>query len=197
MIDGLRLLSAGLFDFVTAFLFLATWIRPEWLGRAWVKSLLLVMLVEFLVVHSFGFFVAMTQEGGPRSVWMLLGVGSIYLVFAGAFAAAFRTWWPVLLFGWLIGSKLFALVTGAVEPQAQTDYVLRLWVVSTLAYLMLALGTTLLPLPRLGVRDHGHAYGIDPGASGTWIEQPHRVLAFGFFYFACIGIARVLLAPPG
>ena len=28
-----------------------------------------------------------------------------------------------------------------------------------------------------------------------WIEQPHRVLAFGLIYFACLGAARMLLAP--
>jgi hypothetical protein len=197
VLDLLRQGSAGLFDFITAFTFLATWIRPEWLGRAWVKSLMLVMLVEFLVVHSFGFLIATTQEGGPKSVWMLLGLGAFYLLFAAAFAAAFRSWWPVLLFGWLIGSKLFALLTGTVEAPVQGVYVIQVWVVSTLAYIAFAILTSLLPLPRLGVREHGHAYGVNAKASGAWVDEPYRVLAFGFLYFICVGIARVYYAPQG
>jgi hypothetical protein len=197
MFELLRSLSAGLFDFVTAFTFFATWIRPDWLGRDWVKSLMLVMLVEFLVVHSFGFLMVAGEEGGARSILALLGLGAFYLLFAGAFALAFRSWWPVLLFGWLVGSKLFALFTGAVEPAEQRAYVTAVWAISTLAYLVLVALTSLLPLPRLGVREHARAYGVDRKATGLWMEQPHRVIAFGALYFTVVGIARVLYAPAG
>lgn len=188
-------LSAGLLDFATAFLFAATWFRPSWLGQHWVKSLMLVMLVEFLVVHSFGFLFVATEEGGTKSVAMLLGFGAFYLLFAAVFAAAFKSWWPVWMFGWLIASKLWALLTGVVEPDAQKAYVTSVWVVSVLAYLFGCAFTSLFPLPRLGLRKHGHDYGIARDASGLWIEQPHRVIAFGLIYFLCIGLARVLLAP--
>lgn len=195
MFELARALSAGLLDFGTAFLFFATWLRPEWLGRHWVKSLMLVMLVEFLVIHSFGFLFAFTQESGTRSILGLLGIGAFYLLFAAAFGAAFRSWWPLLLFGWLIGSKLFGLLTGAVMPADQAAYVTSVWVVSTVAYLLLVAFTTLMPLPRLGVREHARNYGVDPAATGLWMEQPHRVIAFGALYFSVVGIARVMLAP--
>jgi hypothetical protein len=191
----LRWLSTGMLDLATAFLFAATWYRPDWLGQHWVKSLMLVMLVEFLVVHSFGFLFVATEEGGAKSVAMLFGFGAFYLLFAAAFAAAFKSWWPVWMFGWLITSKLWALLTGAVDSAAQQSYVTSVWVVSVLAYLLGCFITVLVPLPRLGVDKHGHAYGIAKDASGVWVEQPHRVLAFGLLYFTCLGVARIALAP--
>ena len=42
----------------------------------------------------------------------------------------------------------------------------------------------MLPLPRLGI-DAALAQSIAlPGSSGLWVEQPHRVVAFGLLYFA-------------
>lgn len=190
--DMPRALASALPDFATAFLFAATWFRPQWLGLHWIKDLVLVVLVEFLVVHSFGFLFVATQQAGWGGLLLVLGVGAIYLAFAAALAAAFKSWWPVWMLAWLVGSKLWALLAGGSEGEAQQGYAMGMWLASTLAYLIGCLATAVLPLPRLGVRRHGREYGID--GKGLWVEQPHRVLAFGLAYFGFVGVARLLLA---
>jgi hypothetical protein len=189
-VELLRALPAGVLDLATAFVFFATWVRPAWIGRDWVRQGMLMMLVEFLVVHSFAFLVVGGEE--ERSVIALLGLGAFYLLFAGAFAAAFRSWWPVLLFAWLIGGKLWALVTGGDGADAQRAYLIQVWIVSTITYFGGLLLTSILPLPRLGIVGHGRDYGI-PG-SGAWVDRPHRVIAFGALYFTTMGVARIVLA---
>jgi hypothetical protein len=99
------------------------------------------------------------------------------------------------MFAWLIGSKLWALVTGTVEPEAQRSYVMAVWIASTMAYLLGCFFTAIVPLPRLGVSGPASRYGVDPSATGLWLEQPHRVLAFGVLYFFIVGCTRVAFAP--
>lgn len=48
-------LIAALPDFGLAGLFLATWIAPRHIGVDRIGTLMLVMLLEFIVVHSAGF----------------------------------------------------------------------------------------------------------------------------------------------
>lgn len=187
-----RAVAAGLPDFVTAFLFLATWIRPEWLGRDWVRHGVLVMLIEFLVVHAFGFlYVAGHEAGadGPGATLAVLGLGAFYLLFAAVFGYAFKSWWPVFTLGWLIASKLWSLHLAGDDATARGIAVM-VWGVSTAAYFGGVLLTMLLPLPRLGVRGTLHDYGMTGGARGAWVDSPHRPLAFGVLYFSAVGCAR-------
>ena len=53
----------------------------------------------------------------------------------------------------------------------------------------IAVAAILLPLPRLGLTPEVVARLALPG-SGQWVEQPHRVLAFGFLYFAATAISE-------
>lgn len=196
MIELLRAVAAALPDFATAFLFFATWLRPDWLGRDWVRHLMLVMLVEFLVVHSFGFMFGAAEEfrGDALGATMaILGFGVFYLLFAAAFAAAFKSWWPVIAIGWLIGTKVWSVIVGG-ESEAERTRVQLAWAASTALYLFGAFFTSLLPLPKFGVTGHLRDYGMKGDATGVWVEQPYRVIAFGAMYFSGMGVTRFLLA---
>lgn len=57
-------------------------------------------------------------------------------------------------------------------------------------YLCFALLATILPLPRLGLTPAVLSARHLPG-SGLWINQPPRVLAFGFLYFTAIGLSEL------
>jgi hypothetical protein len=88
-------------DFVTALLFALTWWRPSLLGRHWVRDLMLTMLLEFIVLHSFAFLV-LSVPGQAQPLSWVVGAGAVYLFIAGVFGLAFRSAWPLLVMGWLV-----------------------------------------------------------------------------------------------
>jgi hypothetical protein len=170
---------------------------PTSVGAEWVKTLMIVMLVEFLVVHSGG-FIGMTVVDPSKSratkAAVVLGFGALYLLFAGAFSLAFGEWWPLAAFGWLLLGKfavvLFAPVAGPQE-RARQGFLMG---TSVAAYVGGVFFTTIVPMPQLGVDDAVRAAAAIPG-SGLWVEQPHRVLAFGLLYFALMAWARWAWVP--
>lgn len=57
-------------------------------------------------------------------------------------------------------------------------------------YLAFVFVTTLLPMPKLGITPAVVDAQDLPG-SGLWIDEPHRVIAFGFLYFSTWGISEL------
>ncbi len=198
IVNFLRKLSSAAPDLALAALYLWCWIEPLAWRKTLVAELMLVMLVEFLVVHSgpfFGMLVtgdAVTTERATR-LKILLGLGCVYLLFAGGMAAAFESWGPVLLFAWLIGAKLVALLAGRGTAVREQTRQMALWGLSVLFYLGAVFATVLLPVPKLGVVRHGHYYGV-PG-SGEWVSHPNTVIAAGFLYFGALGLVKLLENP--
>ena len=121
-----------------------------------------------------------------RTVGVMTG---LYALLVGAFSAGFGTWAPFVGFWVLSANRLIAMVVGGKPgPEAKRDAE-RSWARSVALYLAGAFGTIFLPVPRLGLTPETMA-GIDVAGSGLWVEEPWRVLAFGFAYF---GVGGVLL----
>lgn len=178
----LQRLIAAAPDAITAAFFLLVWLQPLRLGAASVRTAMLIMLVEFVLVHASGFLGAFALAGAaPRRKRLLgiLGFGLFYALFIGAFMAAFQAWWPALVFGWLLVGKFIRVATGASQDGRETG----VWAASVLLYLGGVFLTVLLPLPRLGISDPVLPL-LDLVGEGLWVDQPHRVLAFGLLYFA-------------
>jgi hypothetical protein len=178
-------LVAALPDAVSSAVFLLVWIAPGVLGPEWVKNLMITMLLEFLTVHSGGFIGTTVADPGvsrQRKTRVVLGFGSMYLLFAGAFSLAFSAWWPLLVFVWLLLAKLgvvwLAPVPTAQEHARQTAFTAA----SIAGYVIGAMLTSFLPLPRLGIDAAVVEAAAIPG-SGLWVDEPHRVVAFGALYF--------------
>lgn len=188
---------AALPDGITAGMFVAVWLSPFALGELSVKTALLVMLLEFFLIHATGFFTAI---GGspkvPRATRMLsmLGLTSFYLVMVGAFAWSFGEAWPVLAFLWLaVGKAVWAWGTRPGASDAAHASAMAAWGGSVVAYIFGAFFTILLPMPRLGMTEAlQDGFGLVGG--GLWIEQPHRVVAFGAIYFALLCIGKLVAA---
>ncbi len=198
IVNLLRRLASAAPDLALAALYLWCWIEPLAWRKTLVAELMLVMLVEFLVVHSgpfFGMLVtgdAVTQDRATR-LKILFGLGCVYLLFAGGMAAAFESWGPVLLFAWLIGAKLIAILAGRGNAVREQSRQMALWALSIVFYLGAVFATVLLPVLKLGVLRHGHFYGI-PG-SGEWVSHPNVVIAAGFLYFSALGLVKLLENP--
>ncbi len=184
-------------DAANAVFFAWVWLFPLSVGAGWVKSLMIVMLLEFLVVHSSGFIgMTVVDPGKSRKLkaGVIAGFGAFYLLFAGAFSLAFGEWWPLAAFGWLLVGKfalvLFAPVPGAQE-RARQGYLMA---TSLAGYVGGVFLTSLLPMPQLGVDDAVRAAAGIPG-SGLWVDEPERVLAFGVLYFGLMAWARWAWVP--
>ena len=193
----LRGLGAAAPDLALAAVFLWCWIQPLAWRRTLVADLMLVMLVEFLVVHSGPFLgvLVMGEESGTRRATrlkMLLGLGAVYLLFAGGMSAAFENWGPVLLFAWLIGAKLIAILLGRSPERSEQGRQMAFWGLSVVFYLGAVFATLFLPVPHFGITRSGAYYGI-PG-SGEWVSHPQIPIAAGLLYFSALGASKVLAA---
>lgn len=179
-------LAAALPDAVTAGFFLIVWLAPMALGESAVRNALLIMLVEFLVIHASGFlgsFVLSDQAPRSKRLLGLLGFSLFYLLFVTIFAWSFGEWWPFLAFGWLLLGKFAGVLSHRVVNAEQKQRMMNGWGLSVLLYIAGAFATVFVPVPRLGMGiELQSAFGLV--GSGLWVEQPQRVVAFGFLYFA-------------
>lgn len=194
-------LLAALPDAVTAAFFLVLWVQPSVFGAGALRTGLLIMLVEFILLHASAMIggSVLGRTPGTRLPWkLLLGFAAMYLVFIAAYAWAFRQWWPLLAFGWLLLGKA-SLAFDRELPTADRAHRLQSgWAVGCLAYLVGASATIFVPLPRLGLTSAIVAQAELAG-SGHWVSYPHTVVAFGLFYFAVLALVKTMdfrLGPP-
>ena len=188
---------AALPDGITAAGFALVWLFPFALDAHSVKTAMMVMVLEFFMIHATGFFTAI--GGSPkisrsRRMLALSGLTLFYLLMVGAFALGFDEWWPVLAFLWLaIGKAAWAWGTRAGDGDDAMLMPMVAWAGSVVAYMFGAFLTLLAPLPRLGMTEEVQPrFGLDGG--GVWIDEPHRVVAFGVVYFGLLCAAKLLLA---
>ena len=185
-------LGSAMPELFASALYFVAWISPASLSSELLRSLVLAMLVEFLVLHS-TIFLTVLGAGGIASrklpTLAVLGLGAIYLIFAGAFALAFHSWMPVYIIGWLVGSRL---VTLWIDPRGEDEAArqVRLWAWGTFLYLLFAFATSIPPVPAFGVDGDTIERMHLPG-SGLWISEPQRPIAMGAFYFGLLGLAEL------
>ena len=185
----LRDVVAAVPDLLLAGTFLVTWVAPYTFGDLTVKRLLLLMLLEFIVVHSAGFMGAAAISDLPKAkiVGAMLGLGLLYSLFAGAFSLAFSSWWPLAAFWGLMANRLLGVLVGQPAEGREREFVMASWAAGAGAYLLSVFATVFTPVPRLGITPAVVSTLSLPG-SGLWIEEPHRVVASGVIYFGLVGL---------
>jgi hypothetical protein len=189
----MRSALAALPDLALGLLCLVTWVAPGLIGVHWVRDVVLLMLMEFIVIHSSTFMgtVAWGGFGGklPRGV-AIVGLGLFYSLFVGGFALGFRTWAPLLGF-W--GLTLNRLAGAMLAPAGGADsaQVMKGWASSTLFYLVAVFATTLLPVPPLGITPGVIEAADVPGDSGLWVTRPYTVVAAGFLYYTACALSEL------
>jgi len=156
-------LAHALPDAITASIFLYAWMAPLRWRETLVAELMLVMLVEFILIHSapfMGSIVLASDEGLKKRLVAFAGFTVFYSLFIGGFALGFKSWWPVIAFIWLIAAKLVSIVTDRRHTERQKQRMRGYWGVSALFYLLAVFATLFIPLPEFGITRHGDAYGI-------------------------------------
>lgn len=183
-----RLLSSAGMSLWLAAMFLITWVRPNTFGELTVHHLLFVMLLEFLIVHCSGFMgaIAARDETRRQRLFMFSILIAFYALFAAGFSAMYGGWWPLLAFLGLGMSKFSTVVLRPPDMRGQNVLIVN-WAAMTCLYLGGVFLTAVVSVPALGVtKDVITAQNFDTG--GLWLEEPHRVLAFGVFYFTGLAI---------
>ena len=186
-------LLAGLPDAITAAFFLLLWTAPQWLGPNALRTGLLMMLVEFILMHATGILgsMALVDAGNARRQWKpILAFSGLYLLFIAGYAWGFKAWWPLLALAWLVAGKL-AMAWQPLPDADKRDRLQAEWALSAMLYLVGVFITTFLPLPRLGLDAQVVAAADLPG-SGAWVNKPHTVVAFGLFYFGLMATSKLL-----
>ena len=169
--------------------FLATWIDPYSLGDGMISFALMVMLLEFIIIHSSAFIgsIMFGDTAKKKKVIALIGFSAFYMIFVLAFSVGFDDWWPVIAFTGLMLNRLLSVIVGDIPEGKERERVRGMWAINVLCYLVGVFATTLLPVPEFGITpDSITAAGFT--GEGIWIDEPYRVLAFGFIYFTAVGV---------
>lgn len=180
-------------DMITAVVFFWVWLDPTDWRRELVAQGLMIMLLEFILIHSSGFIgpAVLTHEvpAGKRLKWVA-GFGLFYTMFVAVWAWQFQSWWALVFFLWLLGSKLVDILMGRRVPEELRRRQMGMVAASVLFYLLSVFATLFLPFPRLGLTRHGHYYGV-PGDSGEWVRHPHVVIGALVIYFCLLALAKL------
>ena len=184
----LNRLIAILPDAVTAVFFLAVWIAPMTFGEGGVRNAMLIMLVEFVLIHATGGLGASVFREDltrARRLMIILGTSVFYVLFVSAFALIFKAWWPFLAFAWLLVGKLAIAFDPRRTSNERRVAMQQRWGTTVVVYLLGVFATVVLPLPRLGI-SAAVVPQLGLTGSGLWVEQPHTVIAFGALYFGVL-----------
>ncbi len=186
----LSAIVSALPDAVTAGVFIYAWLFPQTYD-GFVATMMLVMMLEFIVVHSSAFMgnIMFSDARRKTKITGLLGFGAFYALFVFGFAAGFKAWWPVYWFIWLLGGKILAVVIDPTPSEQRQARQGSVWAASAMFYLGGVFFTLFFPLPRLGLTSDVVRLLQIPG-SGEWVSHPHKVIAFGAIYFAAMAIFR-------
>lgn len=175
-------------------LFVTAWWWPRTLddGR-WVKFGVGVLVLEFIIIHSGGFFnsTLVQQAGGARPL-KLLGLTALYTGFGVAIALSFRSWSIFGAFAFVMTGRLWSVIGGQTEMDRAISQ--RRVLASVLLYLLLTFATLFLPVPRGGISEPLLNEVWPTRKGGAWERQPERALAMGAAYFLVLGIVE--LRPP-
>ncbi|MFY2763604.1 hypothetical protein [Arenimonas sp. MALMAid1274] len=190
---------AALPDGITALGFAWVWASPFAFGGIGVKTALVTMLVEFLLIHGTGFFNALSNAGDMKKSTRVLGMFGLslfYVLMIAAFSLAFDAWWPFVAFAWLLVGKIVWTLRRPVATDDQMFSLMAAWAASVAAYLAAVMITSIPEsFPRGGMAaELQPRFGLGDASGGLWVDEPHRVVAAGALYFALLCLGKLATA---
>lgn len=192
-------LIAAIPDFGLAGFFMISWLHPYAFGNRMLSRLELMMLMEFIILHSAAFMACAMAFPRSRIVKTggVIGLGLFYTLFVGVFSMSFHTWWPLASFWFLLVNRMMAVMMGKAPVARDLGYIIAGWAAGVIFYLAYAMLTALVNIPRLGITT-AVQMAQPPSVGGLWAEEPWRVVAFGAFYYASIAVTELfgVGAPP-
>jgi len=189
-----RRILVALPDAAAAGLYLWCWIAPLALHQYMVGLLVLALLIELVVVQAGPFLgraiygAAMGLTRAQRAM-TAAGIGAAYTLLAWIAAASFDGWFPVPMFAWLLGVKVYAAVLGRDRNATDNEHERTLWMLSVAYFFIAIFAAMLLPIPKLGITEDGAVYGLR--GRDEWSNSPYEAIAAGFLYFSLLALTRL------
>ncbi len=181
---AIRALSA-MPDLMLVAFCLMLWFQPEAVSRGFIATLCLVMMIEFLTIHSTLFIpIGAALLGAKMNIFVaLVMIAGAYVSVAAALSYALDTWWPTVFFAWLLFSRFGLPFLLARWEGLSADFE-REWLLSTLLWLVLAVPAFMLPIPALSVDT------VMP-----YINQPENWVVFAIAYFSLLALYKLVRRP--
>jgi len=167
------------------------WRRPlEVEGGRWVSLGVGIFVLEFILLHAGTFLggVMVASDSAAGRVGSILLLLLFYGLFVGALTIAFKSREFLTSFLALIGGRLLAILLGASQQDA--ELLMAHSIIGILIYMAMVV-VSLLPLPRFGITEQIADRFRMPGASGAWVDNPHRAIGAATLYFLLLGIAEI------
>ena len=179
-------------DFALATVFLVTWFVPKAFGLDTVNSLLLLMPVEFITIHSTAFMQKVIYADTNRFLIVLqvILLTLFYSLFLGAISLGFHVWWPLFSFWALTGKRILSIMMNRQPRGEKLQQIQRAWIVSTLAYIVL-ISVAFLPLPALGLTPENMS-GVKMTGSGDLVSHPEHLMFWGLCYYGALGCSSLI-----
>ena len=181
-------------DLALAGWFVLGWAAPRLIGQQAAGMLVGVMVLEFIIIHASIALVAAPQviaQKAAEGVWwqsekaVLAGLLLMYSVAAAGISAGFHTAWLFVGF-WILMANKF--IGDWLTPPAQAEERLQRhgarWGLSAGLYLLLAMGSIFIPVPRLAAISGSNGDGL-------WEQHPEQAVMMGALYFALLGFCEL------
>ena len=181
-------------DLALAGWFILGWAAPRVIGEQAAGMLVGVMVLEFIIIHGSIALVAAPREiakkAGDGAWWkseraVFAGLLLLYSLFAAGISAAFHTAWLFIGFWLLIANKFIGdWLTPAAQAEERMQRHVARWGVSAAFYLLLAMGSIFIPVPRLAAMSGSTGDGL-------WEQHPEQAVMMGALYFALLGFCEL------
>lgn len=200
----LRLIRIGFFviapDVALPILFILTWRSPTLLGETAVLECMATILLEFVLIHSTGFFLGSTMKDGKFQWKTIGGLLALYTLFAIPTAILAGASWPIAI----LYARSIGTIWSAADSTGEGRKGLELRLApAAVCYLLTVFLMIFLPVPKWGitdrvaseVRDTMDEKGFETGGDIASTE-PHRIIAWGAMYFSGVLAWEIFLISP-
>jgi hypothetical protein len=181
----------------SAYVCWAAWMTPFRWGSGTTHYVVALMLAEFFAMHSSPFFtaVAASELTRAKKIVFTTVLGAIYLLMSGGYSLAVESTVPITTMAYLIASRFVSVAFGGHPGRRELKRQVVVWGISGTSYLLMATLTgAMTGLPRFGMTPDV-VVSLHLPDRGLWFDEPHRVAAFGLFYFSTIAVTEVLYTP--
>ena len=90
----------------------------------------------------------------------------------------------------MMGNRLLGVLIGQSPSGKEKELIISSWAVGVLFYLVFVFASTILPVPAFGITEEVIRTQNLTG-SGLWIDEPYRVIEFGFLYFTVVALSEM------
>jgi hypothetical protein len=186
-------LVAALPDALTCLAYAWTWLQPLRFDADATKTLMLVMLMEFLCVHSGGFLgvtVLSRRLHARAEVARDPGPGLLLPDVRRGLQPGLPRLVAGVTFVWLLGSRFALVWLSPVPRKDEAGRQMSLWAVSVAAYLAGVFLGVLLPVPELGITAQVTAFARRWRAKACGWKSRRPSSPAAVFYFAAMAWSK-------